>query len=99
MLSIPINKDPFAYRRKVVFGLTDRMLGYSAAALASGVAMGAYLTWVLAVPPSSLLGQVLRQGKPHLARAHNNNVQAASTLSITALQAFGHCLRAFFFLS
>lgn len=59
MLSIPINKDPFAYRRKVVFGLTDRMLGYSAAALASGAAMGAYLTWVLAVPPSSLLGQVL----------------------------------------
>ena len=47
MLSAEIHKDLTRYRAKVVAGLSARTLACVAAALATGVAVGGYLTWVL----------------------------------------------------
>lgn len=47
MLSAEIHKDLTRYKAKVVAGLTARTLACVAAALATGVAVGCYLTWVL----------------------------------------------------
>ena len=50
MLSAEIHKDLTRYRAKVVAGLSARTLSCVAAALATGVAVGGYLTWVLGLP-------------------------------------------------
>lgn len=47
MLTAEIHKDLTRYKAKVVAGLSARTLACVAAALATGVAVGAYLTWVL----------------------------------------------------
>lgn len=50
MLSAEIHKDLTRYHAKVVAGLSARTLACVAAALATGVAVGGYLTWVLGLP-------------------------------------------------
>ena len=50
MLSAEIHKDLTRYRAKVVGGLSARALVCSALALACGLAVGGYLTWVLGLP-------------------------------------------------
>ena len=50
MLSAEIHKDLTRYRAKVVGGLSARALLCSALALACGLAVGGYLTWVLGLP-------------------------------------------------
>lgn len=47
MYTTEIHKDLTSYRAKVVAGLTARSLFFSIAAVAVGVLVGAYLTWVL----------------------------------------------------
>lgn len=47
MLSAEVHKDLTRYHAKVVAGLSARTLACVAAALATGVAVGGYLTWVL----------------------------------------------------
>ena len=50
MLSAEIHKDLTRYKAKVVGGLSARALLCSALALACGLAVGGYLTWVLGLP-------------------------------------------------
>ena len=50
MLSAEIHKDLTRYHAKVVGGLSARALVCSALALACGLAVGGYLTWVLGLP-------------------------------------------------
>ena len=54
MLSAEIHKDLTRYRAKVVGGLSARALVCSALALACGLAVGGYLTWVMGLPYESV---------------------------------------------
>lgn len=54
MLSAEVHKDLTRYRAKVVGGLSARALAFSALALACGLAVGGYLTWVLGLPYESV---------------------------------------------
>lgn len=59
MLYMPVHKDVLKYRKKVMWGLTTRMLGFGAAGIGCGVAMGLYLANVIFVSPTSAVGQLL----------------------------------------
>lgn len=59
MLSTRMYKDPFEYRKKVVFGLSGRMIVGGVIGVACAVLMAVYLNYVLGVPSRNPLSQIL----------------------------------------